>query len=509
MQPITDKKIFSSSLWSYNSTAITFLLTFFFSILIVRYLSPEDYGSYKLIFSIGAVLTFIASFGVEKAIARYIPEYIEKKHYLSVNRLVFIAIFLRFIGVSFLLFLSNFFSDWYFAFFNFTTLLKSWYLVICIFLLISQLYQVFGIAFLNAYLEIKKNSLVKILKSFLMVLMLGIVILYDLEFRGIVLMILMTELLTFTIYGIMGVRKIMHNSKIGREVITKPAPFEYRRVGKFMMFSYILSGMNVFRDIAVDNFVISHYLGMKQVGLYAFAVTFVTLINSFNPGVILKSVFNYLFIRKYTQTNDTADLIYGNSLIIKLCSFIMFPLYVILSVMAKPIIIYIYSSEYLPALPVIYCLAFFFSLRCFVQGIGLIISTLEILHIRIFAIIFSLYNLIMDIVLVKYIGILGAAIATGSALLLTIVFYYLVIIFYVKIKIGFPLVAIMKILFNAFIVSVLLMYFKSTVKDLTSLLLALLSGIVIYLCISYFNKPFNEKDRNYINRVIGRRVWVF
>jgi O-antigen/teichoic acid export membrane protein len=124
--------------------------------------------------------------------------------------------------------------------------------------------------------------------------------------------------------------------------------------------------------------------------------------------------------------------------------------------------------------------------------------------------VFALYNLVLDIILVPKWGLNGAAFATGTSMLFTYVYFLIATKFFIGVDITFPWKSVFKIGFNTLITAVFSYYvFSSHVTGLMTLLIALgLSGI-IYLLISYFNRPFDETDRDYINRAFGRKLWVF
>jgi len=50
---------------------------------------------------------------------------------------------------------------------------------------------------------------------------------------------------------------------------------------------------------------------------------------------------------------------------------------------------------------------------------------------------------------------------------------------------------------------------KPFIQNIISLILVVISGAAIYIFMSWKNKIFSERERDLINRAIGRRVWIF
>lgn len=502
---MNSKAIKQNSIWSYISKFSNMGLAFIFSVLLVRYLRPDDYGAYKIFLSIGTILNIVTSFGFESSITRFIPEFLQRKQNRNINQLLLRFLILRFCMVLLFSAATILYGGRFYKALNFTDIMIGYYPVFCLYLIFLGTTRVIGNTLFSAYMEIKVNAVLQIIRNIVMISILSIVILKDLRLMGIIYLLVITELINFIIYLILFLKRYFQNIKI-----PEPAnPLEVKRISKYAFFSFLFAGTAIFKNTAIDNFVISHYLDMEQVGLYAFAVSLVLLLNSLNPGQILKPILNHIIIRKYTETKDTQILIYGNTLITKLCCFLMIPSFSFLCILGKPVVLYVYSPDYIGALPVLYVLASFFSLRSLIFGLGFIFSTLEKMHLRVISNTFSIYNLVMDIALVKYFGIVGVAFATGSALMLTFLYYFIVIRAHLKIKIEFPALALFKIIINAMIVISFLFFIKKQIGGIFSLAAIILFAFMLYFAMSFLNKPFNDRDRDHLNSIIGKKAWVF
>jgi len=180
-----------------------------------------------------------------------------------------------------------------------------------------------------------------------------------------------------------------------------------------------------------------------------------------------------------------------------------------LVIISKEIITFIYDPKYLQVLPVIYILIFSYSIGFLEYTFRTIINVLEKNELFFYSGVFSIYNLIMDIILVAKFGIIGAAIATGSALILQYFYYYYFVRKLTKINFVFPFKSLSKSLFNLAPMILFLFFFKPFITSIGLLITAIMLAITIYSITSYINKLFSEKEREMINSAIGKRIWLF
>jgi O-antigen/teichoic acid export membrane protein len=262
--------------------------------------------------------------------------------------------------------------------------------------------------------------------------------------------------------------------------------------------------VNIFKDISVDNFFIARYLDTTQVAFYGLASTLVMFIARINPPSMLRGVFQPIFIGQYVKTKDTKDLMMGHFMLTKITLFCMLPLYLLLVVLANPIIRLIYSPGYLLAIPALFFLCFFFFFVGLNYTYNPLINTLEKNELFFITGIFSIYNLIMDILLIPRFGIQGAAIATGSAGFLQYVFYWCAFRWYLKLKTVFPWKAFYKTILNSIPMVLFCFFAKPYISNVFQLLGVCMIATFLYLILAYLNNIFNAREMNLFKRVIGK-----
>ena len=503
-------KEFKSSISVYVYRFVQSICHFFLSIYVVRYLTKADYGAYKLIGSISFVVVYLSSFGLERVIMRYVPEYLEKKSYRKVNTLIIISLLIKVTSLAIFVLVTNIFKNLFFSFLNLPEVLSTWYLIICLIIFLNLTKSVFGVALLSAYIEQYYVGINQIIYSVLQLfLFLGVVYL-DYGLAGLILSMLISEVVSFSLYLVSSGRKILNNKRLS--LLGGENNFEkinYKRISRFGLFSFLVIAVFSFVDTSIDNLVISHYYNSDRVAAYGFAASLVMMIASLAPGSCLRNVFNPIFIKRYTNTKNAGDLIFGFDFIIKIDLFIMLPVFTGLFLLSDKVVTYVYDSQYLDTIPIINILICFFLFKELIYAFDPLINVLEKNELFLISGIFSIYNLVMDIVLVPRYGIIGAAIATGSTGVLLYIYYWLASLFYIKLKLRFPFMSVFKVILNVLPMIGFILLTKHYITSIPTLSIIIASSAAIYATVSYFNKPFSQRDRNLINKAIGKEMFVF
>jgi len=497
-----------SSILVYVSSIIRAVFSFLTFIYIVHYLSVTDYGAYKLIASIITFATYFTSLGLENTLVRFIPENISKGNYKNVNRILLLSLIARisliflFIGILFV------FKQSIFSFFNLPDILMVWLPVICLIIFLSRTKSLFGKSLLSSYLELYINEMNVIAVTILRFFFFLLVIFNNWGLVGLIISMLCVEIISFCYFLFFAIKKYRNNNRKTSHIYCKGN--NYKRIIRFSLYSFLAVTGGIFKETMIDNFVISYFLGPTHVGLYSFAVALVGITRQFSPMMILRGVFNPLLVKKYyTAKEDKNVLIFFFTFFNKLFYFISIPMFIGLGMLSKEIIIFIFDVKYLSALPVIYILLSSYTIGLLSATFVPIINTIEKNELFFYSIVFSIYNLIMDIILISKFGIIGAAIATGSALFLQYYYYYYFVRKVSKINFVIPYKCVLKVLLNFTPSVIFLLFFKKYIANLGLLIVAIIFSSLIYFIASYYNKLFSGRERQMINNSIGKKIWVF
>ncbi|HEC93682.1 MAG TPA: polysaccharide biosynthesis protein [Candidatus Atribacteria bacterium] len=497
------RRLFSGTIFHYSVRIIQVVFGFFITVFIVRELSVEDYGLYNFIFSIIMLAQLATSFGLVPIIQRYLPEYKEKKNNYVLKKIALLAVFIRFVAVFAFVVCLLFANNLIINTFKLSNTFKLILPLVSLITLFTLESQILGDAILIALFENKywgiSRSLYNILKFvlFFIVLKLGYGII------GIVWAWLIVEVMLFILF-LIRVWKTVFYLPIKKEEIL-PLPLKrFFRFGLPLWFSNIFY---LFRDKVTDIFILSYFLGQEEVGLYSFAFGIPLTIMSFSPGNILRPITTPALIRKYTKDKNKENLLYYFQFMNRLIFFTVIPSSLILVILSDEIIKYIFNPLYLKISGLFILSIVFLAIIQFSYAYRSILYSLEKSKIMFMESWTAIYNLIMDIILIPRLGILGAILATGSAGLMLLPYYYLAL--KKEVKLMYPWKSFVIFSLNAIPFCVTLLFLRNFIHNIFSLVVVLMIGLIIYLLFSYFNRGFEEKDRDLINRGVGRKLWVF
>ena len=478
---------------------ITPAINLIITIYIVRKLSIIDYGIYNLLYAIIGYLTLFSSMGMLNAFQRYIPEYFTKKHYSKVKRLVNwgLAIRLSVALVIFLIILTS--GD------SVNSLVKTDNLNLYI-----QIFLIGIILFLEIQLiEITLSSLLfnkAIMISYLIATIIkgGFIYLFlesGLGLKG----LLFAETIYFGLLFLL--QYFFYFTGFAKKYSSFDSSLSAKRILRYCAFSYLDEIGWTILDVKTDFFIISSFLGPAMVGIYAFANQIIEIISRVMPFKIMNSLIRTVFFSKFSSKSEASQLIKHYNFLNKIIAFISFPILFIVLIYGDKIIIYLFDPKYLPALQTLWVFASFTTIINFQFPLQLVLQAMEKVEITFYAKIFSIYNLIGDLIIVQIYGILGIAVITCTARL----FQFIFILYRVRriIDLKVELKSLVKIFINSMLMLAGLIVVKDFIVNAFGLIIFSILGLIFYMFISYFNKSFFNDEREFINRLLPRPIFVF
>jgi len=260
-------------------------------------------------------------------------------------------------------------------------------------------------------------------------------------------------------------------------------------------------------DVSTDFLVISIFLGPLAVGIYSFANRVSELFSRILPHTLLQEVIRPSFFTKFAQTNNQKDLQKMGNLLVKTIAFCSIPLTFGVFVLGDKTILHVFDPKYISSLKVLWIVATFLTIRAFRFPLGLILQATEKVNIIFYSKIFSVYNLILDLIVVKFWGITGIALVTGSAILFQNLFMYFFVYKYIRLRLCMRPLAIIAL--NSMMMSLSIFWLRKYIVGFASLIVIAILGVMIYLGIAFLNKAFTHEERSIVNSIIGKPVFVF
>jgi len=495
-----DTSIRNSSLWMIVRLGVSLTVGAVVITHIIRSLTVEDYGVYALLYSLIGYVSVMASLGIPATFQRFIPEALQRKEYALLKQLVFRGLLLRLllsgvtIGGMFLFHrpLGRFLKvDGFAGYFG----IFAWGIILS--LEASLLTSVLHSLFLHKY-SVVAGTVYLVFRAGCVFVLLR----WGWGIRG----VLWAEVASWAFWALLQaffyyVRFVRFHP--GGET----GAFPLRRYVRYGGLSSLNELGNSVLSVSTDFFVITAFLGPGAVALYAFADRVINLIVRCMPHVVLIDVIRPTFFTKYAQSGDPRYLADLFNLLVKISAFSAFPLAAGMFVLGDKMIAIVFKPEYLVALPILLTLVIFTAINVFADPTGLVLQATEQVQIILYSKIFAVYNLVLEVLVIRWFGVMGVVLVTCSAVLMKNLYCYLHVKRYAGVRADWG--GLFAIATNAVVMSLVLWPLRSLVTGLWSLMLTICIGVVVYLLVSWINKAFNAQERSWVNRVSPRPVFVF
>jgi len=492
-------KIRRNSLYILIERSLAPIINFLITVYIIRKLTVNDYGIYNILLAIMGYISLFSSFGLPNIFKRYIPEFYEKKQISNLKTLVVKSLILRFMFSTAIIVIILVFSAQIGSLFKFKEALK--YLTIFAIAIIFYLQTSLLSITLTSIFHHKRYVIAQI--SY--VLFRASIIYYLIKTGRGLFGLLIAESIAFVfLFLLLG---IFYQKSIQSHSREEKKDFPVKRIVRFGSFDFFNEMGAQVLSKTTDYFVISAFLSPVAVGIYAFADRALQIISHFLPQSIFMDLIQPAFFTKYAQNSEPKSLNNTFNFLVKINAFFVIPLIMGVLVVGDKFILYVFGNKYIEALPVLLIFASFGALNAFQFPLGLVVRSIERVEINLYSKIFAIYNLVLDIIVVKTFGIIGVALVTSSAILFKNIFIFIFARRYTYLSICWY--SILKIGINSFLMGVVLFFMKTVINNIYSFFMIIILGIIVYLLISYFNKVFNEGERKTINMILQRPIFVF
>lgn len=385
------RRYFANTGWMFAGQMFSLLISFFIGAWLARYLGPQNFGVLSFSMSFAGLFSFIASMGIDSILSRELVKFPEKE-----NELMGTALDLKLIGGT-TAFLLSFTATFLFEqdpFIRLLIILFSFTFILQATGVISTFFQANVLAKKVIKVQLYVMTFSSILKILAIVFGLGvswIMLIYVLD----------------SAWGGWGL--ILAYRKNGYRI--KAWKFNWKLALEILKDSWpmMLSGAAISIYMKIDQVMIGNILGETKVGLYAAAVK-ISEIWYFIPVIICTSLFPAIVNAKM---GDNA--LYKKRLhnLYWLMFILASSLAVPISILAKPLVVLIFGSRYLPAAGALQ-IHIWAGLGVF-WGVALgqyLVSENRTLINLILTLSSAILNIILNLFLIRSWGINGAALAT-------------------------------------------------------------------------------------------------
>ena len=488
------KILVKNTAWIYIGKLFTQLFGVIATILVIRKLSVDVFGTYNFLIKILLIYFVFSLSPVLNLFNRYIPELLQLKDFRRVKKLIKVGISLAGSCAIIISFLIFFLSDTFSNLFNIENL-RLYYNALMFFIITTFFKNLFNTILTSALLHQYAAILMTVssfVRSFLLVALLKII--------DVNLLLLIEGLasLAFFLPGLFLLIRFFRSHAHQQVVSGEPSDIR-KRVIKFGMYSafnelgYGLVGRES------DFYIISAFSSPYFVGLYSFGTSIYEMIFKVLPVREFMTVLRPVFFQKFTGNYSREEFIHIYNFIVKLIlpAFLLPTVYFI--IFGQQVINLVFDPKYIDAYwATNLILLSNISLAVFMP-LNLVLHLKERMDIALLSKIVAVFSIVAGIFAMKRFGIIGVAAATLIGDFLREMFVFLILRRTVPLK--YRLKEYMNYMLIFVLSSIPFLFLRDMITSLELLILvsAVYGGIVVLLIILFH--PFNAADRVLLNKL--------
>ncbi|NPV51595.1 MAG: oligosaccharide flippase family protein [Candidatus Methanofastidiosum sp.] len=450
--------------------------------ILTKNLSIDDYGIYIQLSVTIFLISNLVTLGLPYAMVRFLAASKEKNEIQEGFYSIIFIVLIPTLIIAFLLFISSqFIAN---LLFNGNTIITNILSVIIIIVSLNNLF----LSYFRTFQQIKKYSFIMFLQAYLNVFLISYFALYRYGILGITIGLLITYIVTTLIMVLF----IILN--IGFKVP------KFIHIKEYLSFSVptIPSNLSYWIVDSSDRYIIGILLGTSFVGYYS-------------PGYSLGQIITMLFVpfstllpsvvSKYYDENKNQELRTVLTYSLKIFLIFAIPSVVSISLLSKPLLIILTTPEIATNG---YLVTPFVAISALLTGIFGIYVLIIILKkktklIGVVWIIAAIFNLIFNITLVPYFGIIAAAFVTLIAYAIAFVIIFFYSSKYIKLDLNLGL---KKIIISSILMAVFIVYTHP--NGIINILLVMGISFVIYMLLMILLGGIKKDELKFIKWIISR-----
>lgn len=281
-----------------------------------------------------------------------------------------------------------------------------------------------------------------------------------------------------------------------------------QRMQRFAFFNYVAQIVFQFFSVEMMKLLVTRLLGVLQSARYGFAYSLAETVQRYLPAVLLLRLIKPVFISRYAKTGDFAQLNKMARIILKLNLLMLAPMIAFAAVYGGDLLGYLSKGKYADAHWILVSILGLLILSSHQLVLSLLASTLEKNAMQLYAGLVSTVAFPCALFLVPAIGPLGAIAASA----ISGVVYNVFATIYLR-RAGFDYHpdlrgAAVFMLAGAALFG-LVHFVNNALPFLPGLAVALLIGTVGYLLIVRLLSAFSNEERDLLNSILPKRIFVF
>ncbi len=473
--------------------ALGYTLAFVFRVIVARFYGPEKFGLLEMANTIFSVAAIASLLGIHAGVSRYISIYEERSEFGKLKgylKFIFKIPAILSVIVSILLFIL---APKINSFFNFPQEFVIFLRIISLAVPLQAVNKIIYEIFFAKKKVLIQNIVYNIVEK--VVLLIGIisVIFLKLNFVYVIAVIFLSQLAAFLFN--FGYLKFKIHFKVEENSI-----YSYRSWLAFSIPLFFVN-MSAFLINWTDNIVIGKFLTSAELGIYATCFSLASFLLFFQ--ISFAGIFMPLVSRAYAR-DDKKELELSYQKAQNWAFGLALPFALFFIFFAKDLLVGVYGKEFSSgAIPlVILTVGLLFNVYT-----GMNISLLKVVKKTIFLfkirITIAILNIIFCILLVKIIGVVGAAVSTAAAIIMEQAVCFIKSKKYIGIK--HDTLVNLKFFLTALALILLAKYAVSAAKidlNIYAIAFLLVFYFLLYATICIFAKILREDDRKFLKELL-------
>jgi O-antigen/teichoic acid export membrane protein len=477
-------------------------------LILVRALDVESYKFYLLSLSLLLIIDPFSSLGLGAIAQRYIPELYSQSEGKKLSRLINLVCIFRIATLLLSILIIFIFAEHLAKAVNIVGMVSSLrlFLIVVLFELLARyLDSIFNSLLLQGIAQVSL-----LLRSGIRV----VTVLWMLFSWGgpitLTTWILVDAVAAITgcIWG--GIMLLRFLQKIKKEIPGKNDSLDYKRYFRYSMPFYLADNITTLTSRSVIKVIAAKVLNANQFASFGFAESLIAMLHRYLPMFLLINMIRPLFVSARQKMDYKTRIPELAELVLKLNMFTLVPIIAILAVYSDAVAIILTGGRYPDAGN--YILAFLPILVTRTLRIiaNLISQTMENSRAPLVATVLSVFGLLLGIILSSSIGVYGFCIGLAlSDLIFTVWVLKAVLVNHLIFRIDWKAYVKLAVLT---LMAMGMFYVVSNFSDSVSisyLLSYILVVVSMYLFFAYIIKPFTQIERDLINKIIKRKVFVW
>jgi O-antigen/teichoic acid export membrane protein len=471
---------------------------------LARWVTPEIYGTFIAFMALQGSMLALSSFGIDSTVERFLPELRTRHADQELLGFVMAAIIIRLASLLLLAVIALLTSDFIASAVGLEQhagTLRIWVGVI----VLTGIHS-FAVTLLEAMLHQRLAQRCMSVYVITKVILLSLAHNQaNLDLRTLVV----TEMLSTGFAAAIGSWSLIrHFPSDGIRSGWQIAVSNRRRMQRFASFNYLAQVVFQFFSTEMMKLLVTRLLGVLQSARYGFACSIAETVQRYLPAVLLVRMIKPVFISRYTKTGDFADLNQLARIILKLNLLVLAPAVAVSAIFGEEILGLLSGGNYTDARWILVGTLLVLALSSHQLVLSLLASTLEKNAMQLYAGLASTIAFPCALFLIPSFGALGAIASSAISGFL----YNVLATFYLR-RAGYRYQPDLRGAAVFFIAGIVLYCTSRALlavsHGLPATIASAFAGVCIYVVVVRQLSAFTAKERELLNSVLPKRMFVF